>query len=144
MVCCGRVAVFLSLALCIGCSEPERGGPRAATSPVKGIVQVDGAPAAFLQIECHPEAGSELKYAVSKLTDENGQFTLGTYEAEDGLPEGTYKLTFTWMGPGLLQADRLKGAYADPKKSTQQITVVKGQETVVGTIELSSKGPRGK
>ncbi len=144
MNCGGRITMFLSLVLFVGCSEPERGGPRAATSPVKGSVTVDGVAADFLQIECHPEAGAALQYPVSKLTDEKGQFTLGTYEAEDGLPEGTYTLTFTWMGPGLLQADRLKGAYADPKKSTQKITVVKGQETNVGTIELSTKGRKTK
>ena len=138
---CRRIFVLVSLLILAGCSEPQRGGPREKTSPVTGTINVDGVAAGFVQVECHPESGSPIKYALSTLTDEKGIFSLTTYEANDGLPPGTYILTFAWPEPGLAPIDKLKGAYANPKKSKHKITVVDGQDTAIGTIELSTKGP---
>ena len=129
----------LSMLSLVGCSEPQRGGPRVNTAPVTGSVTVDGQPAAYLQIDCHPEAGSEIKYPISTVTDDKGNFAFTTYEASDGLPPGSYTLTFSWLEPGLVPKDRLKGTYADPQKSTQKISVVKEQDNSLGTITLTTK-----
>lgn len=136
-------AAFWGL-LSVGCSSGELpGGPRLETTPVTGIVHVDGNPAELVEVECHPAPDSTgIKYPISTTTDKDGIFTLTTYESSDGLPEGTYTLSFKWLEPALVPKDKFKGAYANPQKSQHKITVVKGQETVIGVIELSSKGPK--
>jgi hypothetical protein len=135
------VALIFSL-LITGCSQPPRGGPREKTYPVTGVVVVDGEPTEMVEVVCHPDGeSSKIKYDVSTMTDKDGQFSLTTYQSGDGLPEGTYILTFKWMEPGFVPKDKFKGAYADPTKSTQKVTVVTGQKNDLGEIELSSKGP---
>ena len=125
----------------VGCSSGELpGGPRFETSPVTGTIQIDGVPAELVEVECHPAPDSTaIKYPISTMTDKDGIFTLTTYESSDGLPEGTYTLSFKWLEPGLVPRDKLKGAFSDPRKSEHKITVVKGQETEIGIIALSSK-----
>ena len=130
------------LAFSSGCSEHERGGPRVKSSPASGVVKVDGVEAVYLQVECHPGEGSSIKYPLSTLTDEKGAFSLGTYEAGDGLPAGSYTLTFTWLEPGLAPFDKLKGAYANPKKSEHTITIVEDVESAPSVIELKTKKGR--
>jgi hypothetical protein len=124
-----------------GCSGGEpQGGPRMPTSPVHGIVHVDGVPVELVEVVCHPAPDSTgIKYPISSMTDMLGAFTITTYEASDGLPEGTYTLTFKWLEPSLVPTDKFDGAFADPGSSQHKITVVKGQETDIGVIKLSTK-----
>lgn len=125
-----------------GCSEELPGGPRFKTQPTRGIVKVDGQPAELVEVNCHPAADSRnVKYTLSTMTDKDGKFELTTYTSSDGLPEGTYTLSFKWIEPGFVPKDKFKGAYADPKKSKFQVTVEDGKESDLGVIELSSKGP---
>jgi hypothetical protein len=138
------VFFFLAGLFLTGCSSGELpGGPRFETSPVTGTIHIDGVPAELVEVECHPAPDSTgIKYPISTMTDKDGVFTLTTYESSDGLPEGTYTLSFKWLEPGLVPRDKLKGAFSDPKRSQHKITVVKGQETVIGIVELSSKGSK--
>ena len=137
---------FLGLVtlLLFGCSGGEpQGGPRFETNAVTGIVHIDGQPADLVEVTCYPATDSaSIKYPLSTVTSADGAFSLTTYESGDGLPDGTYTLTFKWMEPALVPKDKLRGAYADPSKSTHKITVVKGQETVIGTIELTTKSAK--
>ena len=126
-----------------GCSSPRRDGPRLDTTPVTGVVEVDGEPAESLLVECHPQPGADtIKHPLTGMTDAEGRFSMSMYQAGDGLPEGTYNLVFVWEEMGLPPKDKLKGAYADPKKSKHQITVVTGESNDMGLIELSTKGPK--
>lgn len=134
-----RAAILLLAILVAGCSEGPRGGPRLKTYPVTGTVLVDGVPAAGVTVECHPEPGAQLKHEAARGTDENGKFSIGTYESKDGLPEGTYKLAFIWPEMGLVAKDKLKGAYADPKKSEFKVTVDTGKPNDLGEINLKTK-----
>jgi hypothetical protein len=136
--------MFLVLVVCWGCSRPRLGEPRMKTYPVKGAVTVDGEPAALVEIECTPESGSGLQRPVVSVTDREGKFSIGTYESGDGLPEGNYVLTFKWVELGIGTKDKLRGAYADPKKSEHTFTVAEGQVTDLGIIDLSSRGPDKK
>ena len=141
-VCFINVFAVILLALIVGCREQQRGGPRLETYATTGVVKIDGEPGDLVEVQCHPGPDATgIKYTLSTMTDKDGKFSLTTYESGDGLPEGTYTLTFQWLEPGFVPKDKLKGAYADPKKSTHSIKVVKGQPTDAGVIELSSKGP---
>lgn len=136
----GTVGAML-LMLMAGCSSAKHiSVPRHETTPVTGIVLVDGEPAAALTVECHPSTGSEtIKHPVIAMTDMEGNFAFGMYEAGDGLPEGTYNLAFVWDA-NMVQKDKLNRAYADPNKTGYKVTVVAGESNDLGTIELSTKG----
>lgn len=137
-----RILVLLSLLIPTGCSKPQRGGPRFKTSPVTGTVLIDGQPKEMVEVTCHPDAASTtIKYPVVTMVDRDGKFSLGTYEGNDGLPEGTYKLTFKWLEPGLVLKDKLKGAYDDPQKTEYSVTVKadKGEKLDAGLIDLKTK-----
>lgn len=140
-----RVAVgvlLLASLMHVGCSSKRAGGPRLATTPLKGIVHVDGVPAEMVTVECHPAPGtSEIKFPVMASTSADGNFAIGMYEKGDGLPEGEYALAFRWVPFGSARKDKLKGAYADPTKSNYKVTVVNGESNDLGIIELSTKGP---
>ncbi len=127
-----------------GCSSPPDGPPRLKTTPVTGVIHVDGTPAVALTVECHPQEGADtIKHPVSAMTDAEGKFSVGMYEAGDGLPQGTYKLTFMWTEM-MTRRDKLNGAYDSPKTSTIEANVVTGSPTDLGVIELSTKSPEKK
>lgn len=128
-----------------GCAAEKRGGPRFKTTPLTGIVQIDGEPTAFVTVECHPQEGtSELKVPFTAATDEDGKFEFAMYEKGDGIPPGTYALTFVLKTLQTSLKDKFSGAYADPLKSEFKVTVVEGEPNDMGVIELSSKGPEKK
>ncbi len=138
--------VFRTFLICsvlsFGCTEKQRGGPRLTTTPVIGTVEVDGEAAENLTVECHPEPGAEIKHPVIANTDSEGRFSIGMYQKGDGLPEGTYRLTFKWEEFGLPIKDKLNRAFADPSKSTYKVTVVAGEPNDLGVIELSTKSSK--
>ena len=134
-----RVIALLALTLLpLGCSK-AKGPPRIKTTPVSGRIHVDDQPAVALTIECHPKSPeSPIKYPVIAMTDGEGKFVFGMYQAGDGLPEGQYVLVFRWDELGLVMKDRLKGAYSNPAQSKHEITV--GDKPLdLGTIQLSTK-----
>tara|TARA_R110002095_G_scaffold212564_3_gene201979 strand:+ start:7336 stop:7785 length:450 start_codon:yes stop_codon:yes gene_type:complete len=137
--------VLMFFFLSIGCSEEQRGGPREETTPITGVVLVDGKPAADLQVKAipeNPEGVTEL-LPIAGFTDPEGKFSLSTYESGDGAPEGDYKLIFMWGQRSLMRGgygapDKLKKKYLDPKKSEYSVKVVKGTPNDMGTIELKT------
>jgi len=137
-----RSASVVIMLLLAGCANKPRGERPFETNPVTGVVHIDGLPADRVQVDFHPSADSTtIKYPLSTLTDEEGRFSVTTYESGDGVPEGTYTLTFQWLDISLAPTDQLKGAYADPKTSEHIVKVVKNQPNDLGVIELSSTGP---
>jgi hypothetical protein len=138
------VLLMLSFAVGAGCSD--KGPQRVKTFPVKGVILVDGKPAGNLAIECHNVNGMDKQNPTMSqaLTDEQGKFSIGTYEAGDGVPAGDYSLTFLWGdwqpfsmtygGP-----DKLKDRYRDPKTSPAKFTVKPGVPTELGEIKLTTE-----
>ena len=136
------LVVFLLTTITIaGCSPKERDiGPRVGTTPLTGVVEVDGEPADGLTIECHPEPGSsEIKSPMYATTEPDGSFSFGLYKKGGGIPAGKYNLVFKWEDFGNSKKDKLKGAYADPRKSKFNVTIVEGEPNNLDTIELSTK-----
>jgi len=102
-------------------------------------VFVDGAPAEGLQIECYPRANAKFRRVLAGHTDAEGQFSISTYEKGDGVPAGEYTLAFKWeKAAGFAKArDRLKGRYANPKRSKFKITIKEGEPADMGRIDLT-------
>lgn len=141
-------AAFITLgvfAIGSGCSDDgPQGGPRVATFPVTGRVLVDGKPAGNVQVRCHPVGDPAVPISIAAYTDQEGHFSIGTYEGSDGAPEGEYKLSFFWGQTNLMTGqyggpDKLKGRYKDPSKSEIEFSVKPGEPVDLGTIELSTK-----
>lgn len=114
---------------------------------VTGKLLIDGQPQAQVAVTCNrpkddpPPEGTSAPIVPSGLTDAQGKFSIGTYESADGVPNGTYVLTFAWgqvdMISGRYGGDRLKGKYKDPQKSEFQATV-NGKPVDLGVIELKT------
>jgi len=143
---CPTVVVAAFLAVCVveGCAEKLPDGPRVPTTPVAGVVLVDGRPAEYLSVSCEPqfERAAEIPGA-SAFTDKDGKFAISTFEAGDGAPPGKYKLTFMWGQINLLNGqyggpDKLKGRYRKAASSEHEVTVG-DQPLDLGTIELTTK-----
>jgi hypothetical protein len=146
-------AVGLLLLVMAGCGTEENGFQRDPVTNVTGTVLVDGKPQKMVAVRLERIGGPDATATTSKMltpggfTDEQGKFSIGTYEGgpeSDGAPDGEYQLTFQWgqislMGGGRYEGDKFKGRYADPKKSQWKVTVA-GQAVDVGTINLSTSG----
>lgn len=122
-----------------GCGKAPKGPPREPTFPITGRVLVDGQPANNLKVTFHPESGK----SIGAYTDSDGHFSVGTYEAGDGAPSGTYKLTFEYGQINLMSGryggpDKLNGRYADSETSEHTVTVEDGTENDLGEIALTT------
>jgi hypothetical protein len=128
------------------CSKPQQF--RKPTIKVTGDVLVDGKePDTPVQIECVNTAGMDKEHPTLSRSETNelGAFTFSTYQQGDGVPPGDYVLTFKWQQFNLMSRsyggpDKLKGRYADPKKSEHKFSVKEGDEPLdLGTIKLTTK-----
>jgi hypothetical protein len=135
--------VTLTLLVLCSCSGKRDYGKE--TFAVTGEVYVDGQPAADLAVTLHPVNGmdAEVPTVSATFTRADGTFSLSTFEKDDGVPAGEYVATFAWgeMNPLSMTFDdsKLKGKYSDPKKSTVNVTVTKGQPTEMGRIDLTTQ-----
>lgn len=116
-----RVALavaLVSLAACGGRKTPK-------VYPVKGKILVNGQPAKACQITFHRTTPGDPAFPATPngLTNENGEFQLTSYVANDGAAEGEYIVTIEWReASGLMKTDfdgpdQLGGAYAKPEKT---------------------------
>lgn len=113
---------------CLGCGGEDW---QAATHPAQGRITINGEPPAGAVIELHstgeqPDVRNSRPWAV---VQEDGSYTLSTYETGDGAPVGDYAVTVRWP-PDVSQpslADRLSGAYATPDRSRWTVTIAEGQ-----------------
>ena len=139
---------FMLLLGVLGCSSKTLppGGVRVKTYPVTGTVHLDGTPVEGLLIQFVPQSDQAKKINVSTVTDAAGKFFATTYSAKDGLPVGTYKVTFELREPEvMMQAgwnrsepkDKLKGAYGDVASSKFEVTI-KDKKVDMGVIDLTS------
>src|SRR5262249_5873940 len=115
--------------------------------PVRGKVLVDGKAAKDVFVYFFPPDDTDPKTRTmpQAQTDANGEFSASTYVQGEGAPVDEYRLAFEWPMPsGVLKnnfngPDRLKGRYADHKKSPHRITV-KTEPNDLGTFQLTTKG----
>lgn len=99
--------------------------------PVRGKVLFNGQPAVGAEVRLHPVSPSEAaKFYPAAKVEADGSFALTTYENKDGAPPGEYAVTIRWDEASSREEatwpDRLKGRYADPKKSAWRVRVREG------------------
>lgn len=105
------------------------GGSR--TSPVEGVVLLDGKPVAGASVQFVPQgAGRD----ATAETDQNGQFVLSTFEPRDGAIPGAYKVVisppvgvadkkvYASSEEAMAAADKAKPAKATGSRFPQQYT----------------------
>jgi len=112
----GSVALGLVIVGLAGCGG---GSSSVKLYPVTGTVTVDGQPAEGVALVFHPSA--ESGQVCSATSDASGKFAV-FFQAEKGMPEGSYRVTASWpeplkegfggMGEMPDQPDRLKSRYA--------------------------------
>ncbi len=107
------------------------GPARLAVHPIVGELRFEGQPAAGAAIILHPQDPSNpVRPRASVNAD--GTFAVTTYEHGDGAPAGLYKATAEWRRPTAGGGDEpgpnvLPPAYAGPKSTPLEITVVEGE-----------------
>ncbi len=112
--------------------------------PVTGTVLVDGQPAHAVFIAAVPKVKDEVNVTYTTgTTDDQGKFSLQTYNPDDGVPPGEYSLYFTWPTGGNRSVDRLDGRYSKKAASVKTFTIdaetADDKPVDLGTIELTTK-----
>lgn len=121
-----RVIVLGSLLVVAGCSQSDDG--RMQVYPVTGKVTVGGQPAEGAEVVFYgatPDLKGPGTIPPVGTTDANGEFSLTSYEPDDGAPAGKFQVTVFWPEPipegadeEMFQPkDRLKEKYLDPETS---------------------------
>jgi hypothetical protein len=123
----------LTALILTGCgdgSDPNR----VAVHPVSGAIQFRGQPTVGAFVTLHPKDGQSTQAPAPRATvGQGGNFTLTTYDGNDGAPEGEYTLTVQWYRP-VKQGDEFVGGpnvlppkYALAKTSDIKIRVAAGE-----------------
>jgi hypothetical protein len=138
------ISKFLLLCLLVmGCGRERRPPNEKPVIPVSGVVLVNAAPIAGVQIRFHAVTQDPQNATLSMAkTDAEGKFKAWTYRVNDGVPPGDYTITFNDQSetkPHMRSgADLFKGKYSDPKASKLELTVpANGKPIDMGTIELT-------
>jgi hypothetical protein len=105
---------FLALTACcylVGCN-----GSNPSTSPVSGVVTLDGKAVEGASVVFNP-VDPALRPAMG-ITDAQGKYVLGTFKADDGAMPGQYKVTVTkyWSEAGDSPYDKPAEPEAKPAK----------------------------
>jgi hypothetical protein len=111
--------------------------PRVATHPAKGSISYQGQPIAGAFLALHPKASAQPNVPTSTAIVQNdGSFTVTTYESGDGLPEGDYIVTAQWRkvvksgGEFVPGPDLLPARYSRPETSDVVIRVASGSNAL--------------
>lgn len=126
-----RICTTFAIALVLLASCERKRYDSVRLYPVRGKVLFDGKPAVGAEVRLHPEtpSGKGALYPAARV-EADGSFALTTYENKDGAPTGEYAVTVRWdeatTKDEATPPDRLRGRYADPKKSPWRVTVRDG------------------
>lgn len=135
-------AVLLTIGGCSGGDGPKPVNPK-QVFPVSGIIHLDGAPKAGIDIRLVPDpmpGDGRITLAILSSSDAEGKFKLTTYYQEDGAPVGEYRLLFMLdTTPTTTPTDYFKGKYQNPTASEVKLSVTGKEESIdMGIIELKS------
>lgn len=138
-----RVAgeVVLVIGLCAvlaiaGCRKPvdesldallKQSGQRQSVYPLAGKVTIDGQPPQFVRpqrliVMLNSLNSSNIAQRRYRQCNDDGEFSFGTYTKDDGVPAGTFLVTFAALKvtpQGLLGPDQLMNLFNDPDKNIE-------------------------
>ncbi len=114
---------------------------RKPTHPVKGKVTVDGAPAVNAQIvfwspDLKDKEGKKASRISDAFIDADGSYSASTYAANDGLPEGDYRVTITLREPYFEPSGKL-GKNMLPEKYASHTTSELTAKVKAGANEIN-------
>jgi hypothetical protein len=126
-----RLSAAVCCATALFCSAC--GDARKPVFPVHGQVSVDGRAPIHAQVSFIPvgDAKPDAVHPVGTV-DDQGRFTLTSYAAGDGAPEGEYRVTVAWFlasgrpGDDSPPLNYLPAAYARPESTPLHAVVGKG------------------
>jgi hypothetical protein len=118
--------------VCSACTDS-----RPAAYPVRGLVFVQGQPAANASVVLHPLGDDPRlqRLRPNGWVASDGSFTLTTYTPEDGAPAGDYAVAIVWPAGNpaapdpedqVSGPDRLEGRYGDPATSELRASIRPG------------------
>ena len=90
-------ASALTLALAMALGSAGCGGGEPGVIPVSGRITYKGEPVTTGEVYFSPESSSNR--GAQGTLDSNGNYTLGTFSANDGAYAGTYKVSVVSRGP---------------------------------------------
>jgi len=119
------------------------GGSGGGLVPVKGVVKVEGKPAAGAVVTFHLQDGGMNNSPATAIAGPDGSFSLTTGEAQ-GVKPGKYKVTVTWPDPSKKPSqkeimmgasvydgpDLLGGKYASSQKSPLEVEITSGTKEI--------------
>ncbi|MEW4486976.1 hypothetical protein AB1L42_02785 [Thalassoglobus sp. JC818] len=135
-----RLSVSLlavTLVFTVGCGKADW---QADTYPAMGTLTINGETPVGALVELHPKGeATDVRNSLPwGLVEEDGTFTLSTYEMGDGAPPGEYAVTIKWSpdvnSPTL--ADRLNGAFREPGQSQWTVTIAE-EDNEIPAIEIT-------
>lgn len=130
-----RVLICLFLAVAAaGCGGSD---DRIDTFPARGQVLWEGQPLSGALVVLHPQNASDpISLSARAETDDQGQFVLGTYDSEDGVPAGQYRITVhvhrlqkagESFEPG---PDLMPAKYSDPAQTELTASIAAGDNQI--------------
>ena len=124
--------------------EPVPQYNRKPTHPVRGVVHLDGAPAAGASVVFHvkdPDGKKGFRAAGDALAEGDGSFVVSTYGAFDGLPAGEYAVTVAYDGRFGVGGDKrglIPAAYTRAETTPLTVVVKAGKNEL--TLDVPSGG----
>ena len=114
---------------------------RKPTHPVRGKVTLEGAPAANAQIifwspDLKDKTGAKATRVTDAFVEADGSYSTSTYVANDGLPEGEYRVTVTMREPFFDPSGKL-GKNTFPEKYASHATSGLTAKVKSGANEIS-------
>src|SRR5262245_27174060 len=107
---------LLLVLLCVGCGSRK-------TSPVEGVVLMDGKPVVGASVQFVPQGKGR---DATGETDKSGQFVMSTYQPRDGVLPGSYKVV---ISPPTGTADTAQYASAEEAMAAASKQAVKKDAT---------------
>ncbi len=135
------VLVALGVFGCAGAS----GTVHVPVCPTSGEALLDGKSAAGAMLVFHPVTPVELPALPRATVGKDGHFQVGTYGADDGLPEGEYVVTVLWTTKPRDADETVEGKsvvnanFSQKQTSPLKVVVVKGGDgnCVLPTFKLT-------
>lgn len=128
-------ALVLAVWVMAGCTGRE--SKRVKVYPVRGSVFFNGMPAAGAVVRVHGAGGEVLSRGV---VQKDGAFSLTTYEAEDGVPAGHYRVSVYWRRP-VAEGERdgpslIPERYSRPESSGLEVEIKPGGDNALSPFHL--------